>query len=290
MQAQAAHFDPPATLGAGGLSVGAAALVLESGYIPVGQVMGCSVFHIGIQWSNPRWRNSDRKQARTTGVAFEMDVMTRAFYQARHLAMSRMRQEAALLNATGVAGVQLSHQPIEGEPGVLEFVAWGTALRDQGRLRAGAEKKPFLSNLAGTELWQLKQAGFRPVGLAVGNCTYLYSPDWTTQCLLSNSALSRRGRQNQELPAMTQALYAARELAMERMAGEAREYGAGGIVGATVEMETSFTDAQAAATPAAVQNSNVAVMLSHFLAIGTAIAPAGSGGDREIAPVILSAP
>ena len=60
----------------------------------------------------------------------------------------------------------------------------------------------------------LRQTGFRPVGIAVGNCTYYQVPSWNTQLATSGSWLGG-GWNNQELPDYTQALYNARSLAME---------------------------------------------------------------------------
>src|SRR5438105_10173694 len=76
------------------LSVNEFFLVTEAGFDPVGLVVGSSIFHIGFQVLGP---TSSR----------ELDVLSQAMYSARHLAMTRMEEEADQLGADGVVGVRL---------------------------------------------------------------------------------------------------------------------------------------------------------------------------------------
>lgn len=259
----------PQTLAAGGLSVNAAALLNDSGFQPIGQVMGLSIFQIGLQWVSGGWKNSDRQKMQNEGLAYELTTSTQSLYQARHLAMSRLKQEAQILGAVGVAGVELTHRSIPGEGSTIEFKALGTAIRERGRKAQG---EPFLSNLSGADLWSLHQAGFTPVGLCMGNCSYLMVPDYNTQQILVNGALTRKGRQNQEFSFMTRAVYEARELAMSRMESEAHSYGASSIINATIEIETAMGSAPNS-TPQNTWNAPAMSLSVHFLALGTAIAP-----------------
>ena len=73
------------------LSVNEFLLVTEAGFDPVGLVVGSSIFHIGFQAAAP---TSSR----------ELDVLTQAMYSARHLAMTRMEEEADQLGADGIVG------------------------------------------------------------------------------------------------------------------------------------------------------------------------------------------
>ncbi|MGH2876440.1 MAG: heavy metal-binding domain-containing protein, partial [Solirubrobacteraceae bacterium] len=68
------------------LSVSEFLLVTEAGFDPVGLVVGSSIFHIGLQVAGP---TSSR----------ELDVLSQAMYSARHLAMTRMEEEADQLGA-----------------------------------------------------------------------------------------------------------------------------------------------------------------------------------------------
>ena len=103
LQEQASRQGTPRHFFTSDLSTNEMLLVQRAGYEPLGQVMGSSIYHMGFQWRNFAWRNS----ARTQGAAFELDVLTQAFYNARHLALGRLQQEAALLGASAVVGVRL---------------------------------------------------------------------------------------------------------------------------------------------------------------------------------------
>ena len=240
------------------LSVSELALIGQAGYEPLGQVMGSSVYHIGWQYmptGSFNWSSSSG----------ELAVLTEAFYQARHLALGRLRQEAALLNATGVVGVRLERKEYEWGGSMLEFAAIGTAIRESDApIAPGAA--PFLSDLSGEEFWTLRQSGFRPVGIAVGNCTYYCVPNWSTRSATSGG-LWGGSWQNQELKDYTQSVYTARALAMGRMEHEAREVRAVGIVGADVEVTVEPREVEIS------ENNKRLDMIYHFTAIGTAIAP-----------------
>jgi uncharacterized protein YbjQ (UPF0145 family) len=68
------------------------------------------------------------------------------------------------------------------------------------------------------------RTGHRPVGMVMGSCVYHVAHQAMRQ------AFKMTGR-NVEMPNFTQAMYDARELAMERMQSEAEALGAEGIVG-----------------------------------------------------------
>lgn len=239
------------------LGVNELGLCHHAGYSPLGQVMGSSVYHVGWQ-----------PQPMYSFASGELTVLTQAFYQARHLALGRLRQEAALLGASGVVGVRLEHKTYEWGLGLLEFAAVGTAIRETDA--PAGHDAPFLSDLSGQEFWTLRQAGFRPAGIAVGNCTYYQVPSWGSRQAMTGffSAFV-----NQEMPEFTQALYNARELAMQRMADEARSAGALGVIGAdvSVTMETREVDTG--------NDTHRTDMIFHYTAIGTAITagPAPTG-------------
>ena len=106
---------------------------------------------------------------------------------------------------------------------VAEFVAIGTAVRHrEGEHYRNARGKPFQSDLNGQDFWTLIRCGFRPVGFVMGNCVYS----------IGTVGNQQQPTKNMELEGPTQALYDARELAMERMQKEAQDLGEGvlGIV------------------------------------------------------------
>jgi uncharacterized protein YbjQ (UPF0145 family) len=197
------------------LSINEFLLVKESGFEPLGLVLGSSIYHIGFQQAS--WSQNQ-----------EMGVLTQAMYHARELAMTRMEEEADQLGADGVVGVRLDIGRYEWGAELAEFIAVGTAVRHRGgELHRAPNGRPFTSDLSGQDFSTLLRAGYRPVGLIMGNCVYHVAHQGL------RAAWKQFGR-NQEMPAYTQALYEARELAMERMQNEATEVQAEGIVGARI--------------------------------------------------------
>jgi len=194
------------------LSVNWFVLVKPAAIDPLGLMVGSSMYHIGYQQSN--WNQNQ-----------EMNVLTQAMYHARELAMTRMEEEADQLGADGVVGVRLEVGRYEWGADLAEFIAIGTAVKHrEGVLHRAANGRPFTSDLSGQDFWTLLSSGYRPVGLVMGNCVYHVAHQglrgWFKQI-----------GQNQEMPNFTQALYDARELAMERMQEEAEELKSEGIVG-----------------------------------------------------------
>jgi uncharacterized protein YbjQ (UPF0145 family) len=197
------------------LSVNEFLLVKESGFEPLGLVLGSSIYHIGYQQA--MWNQSQ-----------EMGVLTQAMYHARELAMTRMEEEADQLGADGVVGVRLDIGRYEWGADLAEFIAVGTAVKHAaGELRRAPNGRPFTSDMNGQDFSTLLRAGYRPAGLVMGNCVYHVA----RQGMLAS--LKQVGR-NLEMPNFTQALYEARELAMERMGTEAEQLQAEGIVGARI--------------------------------------------------------
>src|SRR6201995_4155881 len=197
------------------LSVNEFLLVKQSGFEPLGLVLGSSIYHIGFQQAS--WNQSQ-----------EMGVLTQAMYHARELAMTRMEEEADQLGADGVVGVRLEIGRYDWGADLAEFIAVGTAVRHRGgELHRAPNGRPFTSDLSGQDFATLLRVGYRPVGLVMGNCVYHVA----RQGMLAS--LKQVGR-NVEMPNFTQALYEARELAMERMQTEADDAQSEGIVGARI--------------------------------------------------------
>jgi uncharacterized protein YbjQ (UPF0145 family) len=228
------------------LSVNEFLLVKEAGFQPLGLVMGSSIYHIGYQFA--RW-----------GKNVEMDKHTQALYHSRELAMNRMEEEADALGADGIVGVRLTVNLHAWGEHVAEFLAIGTAVHHHGQNWRAPNGKPFTSDLSGQDFWTLIRAGYRPLGLVMGNCVYHIAHQGLITWLKSSV-------KNMELPNYTQALYDARELAMERMQAEAQALKAQGIVGVTVE-ET---------------NHSWGAHVLEFSAIGTAVMPLKD--DHHIPP------
>ena len=197
------------------LSVNEFLLVKEAGFEPLGLVLGSSIYHIGYQQA--AWNRNQ-----------EMGVLTQAMYHARELAMTRMEEESDQLGADGVVGVRLEIGRYEWGADLAEFIAVGTAVKHrEGELHRAPNGRPFTSDLSGQDFATLLRAGYRPTGLVMGNCVYHVARQGMMQSL-------RQAGRNVEMPNFTQALYEARELAMERMQNEADELQSEGIVGARI--------------------------------------------------------
>src|SRR5579875_3110189 len=107
-------------------------------------------------------------------------------------------------------------------------VSWEPKAADS-RLTHTAGADPagvFTSDLSVSEYALLGEAGFEPLGFVVGSSIYHIGVQ------------VGRWNQNQELDVLTQAMYNARELAMDRMQAEAEHLGADGIVGVHLDMQT----------------------------------------------------
>lgn len=220
------------------LSVSEFALLYELGYTPLGLVMGTCVYQVGYQSAS--WTQS-----------VELSGVTQAMYTARHLAMSRMVAEASFLGADGIVGMRLElggkHLGLANT--TLEFIAIGTAVRlPPGEHHPGSQ--PFTSDLNGQDLYKLHRIGFRPVSLVMGNCVYHVAAQAISQYAAPNQL-----RESGENTVYTQAIYHARELAMDRMQAEALQGGASGIVGVQVGEHARGWDKQ----------------VFEFMAIGTSI-------------------
>jgi uncharacterized protein YbjQ (UPF0145 family) len=107
----------------------------------------------------------------------------------------------------------------------------------------GTSPTLFTSDLSINEFLLVKQAGFDPVGLVMGSSIYHIGFQMAGQY------------QNMEMDILTQAMYHARELAMDRMEEEADILGADGVVGVRL----------------IVNQQQWGENLAEFMAIGTAI-------------------
>ena len=222
------------------LSVAEFLLVKEAGFDPLGLVVGSSIYHIGFQQSS--WKVSE-----------EMRVLSEAMYGARELAMTRMEEEADQLGADGVVGVRLEVTRYEWGQDMAEFLAIGTAIRHrEGELHRAPNGRPFTSDLSGQDFWTLLRTGHRPVGMVMGSCVFHVAHRGMMQSF-------KQLGQNVEMPNFTQALYDARELAMERMQAEAESVQAEGIVGVQLTERSHGWGSH----------------VIEFFAIGTAIVPTG---------------
>src|SRR6202046_3855818 len=87
----------------------------KAGCEPLQVCVGSCVYHVGIQYGS--WTKNQ-----------ELDVLSKAMYHARELAMSRMRAAATAMHADGIVGVKLTIKRLEWDDHLLEFIAIGTGV------------------------------------------------------------------------------------------------------------------------------------------------------------------
>lgn len=245
----AAH---PSAVFTSDLSVNEFLLVRKAGFEPIGLCVGSCIYHVGIQYAS--WKTN-----------MEMETLSQAMYHARELAMSRMREEARQMGADGIVGVRLiiKHLPMDAD--ILEFVAIGTGIvHAQGHKGFRAhDGGPFTSDLSGQDFYTLLHSGYRPIEMVMGSCVYHVGRRGFMQTM-------NQAGTNVELEKFTQAMYTAREHAMERMQAEAQTAKAEGVIGAQIHENSHRWESH----------------VIEFFAVGTAIAPL----DTEIAPDQIPAP
>jgi uncharacterized protein YbjQ (UPF0145 family) len=228
------------------LSVDEAILLDQIGYEPVGLLTGASVVQLAA--------------FARLGAGFstntELTELSDALGTSRRRAVDRLRQAGTDAGADGVVGVSLDVGDLGGGSRLVHLVATGTGVRRE-RETPGRTDRCFTAALNGQEIHLLTRAGYQPLGIVSGVCAY---------------HVGRRGfsswangiNENQEMTIYTEALYEARELAMDRLQAEALELGADGVVGVTVTERTG------------VWGTHVI----EFAAIGTAVALTGEAHQR----------
>jgi uncharacterized protein YbjQ (UPF0145 family) len=194
------------------LSTNEMVMAKATGLVPISQVMGSSIFHVGFT-SYTSWGSG------------ELTSLTASWDRARSLALSRMEQEARMLGAHLVVDVRFMRRGYEWADELIELTAIGTAVRIEGH----APAPPALTLLAVDELYKLHRAGYWPVGIALGNC-FWYARH--ADCMAEGNWYSS------ELPAHTQASQAARDLAVARFRAFVAHFRADGVVGVKVHRHT----------------------------------------------------
>lgn len=96
----------------------------QAGYAPVAFVLGNCVYHVAAQ--------GIMQTLKQVGRNIEMPQWTKAYYEAREIAMTRMQAEAERDGASGVVGASVTASEWVWGQHTLEFYAAGTAVRRVG--------------------------------------------------------------------------------------------------------------------------------------------------------------
>src|SRR5437588_4069977 len=130
------------------LSVNEYAIAQASGLTPIAQIMGSSVVQHG--WQNYGWSSYG-------GGIREMPSFAMPWNLSRQRSFDRLRQEAEFAGADAVIGIELTANSFLGEPGTVEYVVVGTAVRETalGRREGG----PRMCALSGQDVDKLRRIG-----------------------------------------------------------------------------------------------------------------------------------
>jgi uncharacterized protein YbjQ (UPF0145 family) len=186
------------------LSIDEALLLHGSGWEPVDLVCGVSVVSVptGV-WNWGQGEISSASMAHNSAVRD---------------ASERLRGECSKAQGHGVVGVRVD---VEVRTHHIHVELIGTAVRPLGG--GGHPSEPFVSDLSARDFTLLMGAGWMPVGLAFG-ASFVYAPRRSAGDTLKQKT------QNVELTNFTDAMYSARESAVERMQRSALDVGGQGVV------------------------------------------------------------
>jgi uncharacterized protein YbjQ (UPF0145 family) len=194
------------------LSVDEALLLHAAGWEPLDLVCGVAVVSVPVGVWN--WGRGS--------ISLASDAHDAAVDQAARL----LRGECSKVHGHGVVGVRVD---VTVNPHHIDVELVGTAVRPMhgkdgsGRGTDASLAMPFVSDLSARDFTLLERAGWMPVGLAFG-ASFVYAPR------RSAGTAMKQTRQNVELTNYTEAMYSARESAMEKMQRSALGAGGEGVV------------------------------------------------------------
>jgi uncharacterized protein YbjQ (UPF0145 family) len=206
---------------------------LDSGFQPVRFVFGNIAYSIGVGGNIGGWLSSLQRG--------EVVEYSQAFDQTRHLALTRITDEAKKSRANSVIGIQTTITPFMG---AQEMLMMGTASNHPSLVNYA--NNPVTSDMTNEELWSMVNLGFVPLRLVMG--VSVYSLGFAGGLKAAFQSLGRG-----EIETMTQLIYEAREKALDRIQKDAQRWGADEVVG----VKTHVYDLGGG--------------LIEFLAIGTAV-------------------
>jgi len=175
------------------------------GWEPLQLVCGACLFSVPMGVWN--WGQGE--------IAYASNAYTRAFAGASE----QLHAECTKVGGRGVVGVHVEAEVYRHH---VDVVLLGTAVRPVGSTGLSADPV-FVSDLSGRDFALLMSSGWAPLGLAVG-ASFVYAPRRS-----AGTAMKQKS-QNIELTNFTEAMYSAREAAMERMQEAALGMDATGVV------------------------------------------------------------
>ncbi len=221
-------------------------LVLHSiGWEAVDVVFGVSWW--SIPWGVWQWQTGEIAEA------------TQAFAGAMHEASDQLAAECARAGGRGVIGVRVE---LDVRSHHVAVSLSGTAVRPvAGRQAEGM----FLSDLSARDFSLLARAGWLPLGLAAG-ASFVVAPRRSARQWAAQQG------QNTEMPHLTEALYLAREKAMEQLQQVGLRWRADGVVGVKLREGPLSHSAR----------------ILQFVAVGTAVRVTEAGHQSVTPKMVVS--
>jgi uncharacterized protein YbjQ (UPF0145 family) len=188
---------------------------LEAGYLPISFVMGNVAYALGV--------GRGITGGLRTLAKGEVHEYSEMYNRIRHLALARLRHEAATVGANAVVDIRIDVRPFGA--GVVELLMTGTASHHP-RFAAGNldPSQVVTSELTGAEIFSLALMGYAPLQLVMA--TSVYSLGLVGGIGAMFAALGRG-----EVSELTQLIYGARENCLALLREEAHQLGAERVIG-----------------------------------------------------------
>jgi len=196
------------------------AIAQASGLTPLAQIMGSSVVQHG--WQNYGWSSFG-------GGIQEIASFAAPWNLSRQRAFDRLSQEARFAGADAVVGIEMTTNSFLDEPGNVEYVVFGTAMRETTLAsRNSGRSGPRMCALSAQDVDKLRRIGAETVAV-IGHTSVVVG-----SLSVQVSQMMRSWWGNQEMTEITAGVYAARKLAMDEVRHQARAVGANDMVISTL--------------------------------------------------------
>jgi uncharacterized protein YbjQ (UPF0145 family) len=192
---------------------------LDAGYHPVKFVMGNVAYALGV--------GRGVTGGLRTMAKGEVHEYSEMYNGIRHLALSRMKHEAAAIGANAVVDIGVDIRPFG--PGIVELLMTGTAARHARLPERPPAEQVVTSELTGEELWNLAKLGYAPVELVMATSVFSLGVVGGIGAMFS-------GLSKGEISELTTLVYHARENCIELLRKEAQRLGAERVIGANLHI------------------------------------------------------
>ncbi|EKD71015.1 MAG: hypothetical protein ACD_46C00297G0002 [uncultured bacterium] len=185
---------------------------IDAGFTPHSFVFGNVAYSIGVGGGLKGWGRSLKRG--------EVKEFTEIYNSTRHLALSRIKEEAKSAKANAVIGIETNIIPLYG---TQEMMMVGTAATHPS-LNA-YYNDPVTSSLTNEELWNLVNLGYLPIKMVIGVSVYSLGFGGALKSAFGSFIGGK-------IDTVTELLYEAREKALARIQEDANQCGADEVVGA----------------------------------------------------------